>query len=89
MLHTRSLLRFHSPPLRRGYERLNDSTELRSGDHLTLVLKNPNHYLGHLGTEFGKSTYKSVVEQTDHGLSKFYSILKFLVSLFVCLSRDF
>ena len=54
--------------------------ELRNGDRLSLVLKNPNNYLGHLGTEFGKKTYKSIVEQTDAGLSKFYSILKFIVS---------
>ena len=44
------------------------------------MLKNPNNFLGHLGTEFGKKTYKSIVEQTDAGLSKFYSILKFIVS---------
>lgn len=54
--------------------------ELRSGDQLSLVLKNPNDYLGHLGTEFGKKTYKSIVEQTDPGISKFYCILKFIVS---------
>ena len=65
---------------RRGYERLNPAMELRNGDRLSLVLKNPNNYLGHLGTEFGKKTYKSIVEQTDAGLSKFYPILKFIVS---------
>ena len=72
--------KYTSSPTRRGYERLNAAMELRSGDQLSMVLKNPNDYLGHLGTEFGKKTYKSIVEQTDLGLSKFYSILKFIVS---------
>ena len=49
-------------------------------DILTLVLKNPHNYLGVQGTEYGKSTYNPVVPQTDAGISKFFSILKFIVS---------
>lgn len=75
-------LEHHPFPLcyRRGYERLNVDTELRSGDLLSLVLKNPQEYLGCLGTEYGGKTYNPVVFQTDLGISKFFSILKFIVS---------
>ena len=65
---------------RRGYEHLNVDTELRNGDILTLVLDDPNMYLGTCGTEYGKKTYNPVVPQSDMGLSKFFSILKFIVS---------
>ena len=76
------LLRYVCVPLcyRRGYERLNVDTELRSGDLVSLVLKNPQEYLGCLGTEYGGKTYNPVVFQTDLGISKFFSILKFIVS---------
>lgn len=65
---------------RRGYESLNVDTELRDGDVMTLVLKNPQDYYGSLGTEYGAKTYNPVVPQTDAGISKFFSILKFIVS---------
>ena len=76
------------PPYRRGYERLNVDTELQSGDIMSLVLKNPQDYLGRLGTEYGAKTYYPMVPQTDSGAAKFFSIVKFLVSLYcvcVCL----
>ena len=31
------------------------------------------------GNDYGKKTYTPMIQQTDHGISKFYSILKYLV----------
>ena len=31
------------------------------------------------GIDYGKKTYTPMIQQTDHGISKFYSILKYLV----------
>ena len=56
-------------------------TELRGGDIMSLVLKNPQDYLGTLGTEYGADTYNFVVPQSDSGVAKFFSILKFIVSV--------
>lgn len=52
-----------------------DISNLRDGDILILRLK-PVHNLLYY---YGKSSYIPFHEQTDKGLAKFYSILRYLV----------
>ncbi len=67
---------------RRGseYERLSAFSEIEDGDIIRVVLRNPNELVNPRSTDFGHLSYSPLVKQSDHGLSKFYSILKFLVS---------
>ena len=39
--------------------------------------------MGPLGIEYGAKTYIPIIEQSDSGTSKFFSILKFIVSWLV------
>ena len=77
----------HLNVCRRGYVALEKETalaKLRGCNKLTLVLTslrdNSQLQLGPLGTEYGAKTYIPFVAQSDCGISKFFSILKFIVS---------
>ena len=67
---------------RDGYihERLDAFTELQDNDVIRVVLRDPQELLQPQKKQYGKCSYHPVVAQTDLGMSKFYSILKFLVS---------
>lgn len=58
--------------------------KLRNHSVLILVLRSLRYHgqqpLGPLGIEYGAKTYIPLVEQTDCGTSKFFAILKFIVS---------
>ena len=51
--------------------------DVQNGDTLFLRLKTVHTFL----KNYGKQVYKPFHEQTDKGLSKFYSILRYLVTL--------
>ena len=53
-----------------------DTIAVRNGDTLFLRLETVHNVL----RNYGKQVYKPFYEQTDKGLSKFYSILRYLVS---------
>ena len=59
-----------------------------NGSVLTLVLRSLRGHsqlpLGPLGIEYGAKTYIPLVEQSDCGTSKFFAILKFIVSWLLC-----
>ena len=58
-------------------QKLTDEDVLFVQDDDTLIMRlNPNFKRGN---DYGKKTYTPVIQQTDHGISKFYSILKYLV----------
>jgi len=63
---------------RRGFEPLDIYTELRDGDRITMVLKNPAVHIGSYTAEYGKKTYNMLQPQTDDGIAKFFSILRYL-----------
>ena len=66
---------------RRGYtyERLSAFTELKENDNIRVVLRNPQEILSPRSTHYGARSYNPIVKQTERGLMKFFSILKFLV----------
>ena len=53
-----------------------DMIDVQNGDILFLRLKTVHSFL----RNYGKQVYKPFHEQTDKGLSKFYSILRYLVT---------
>jgi len=63
---------------RRGFEPLDIYTELRDGDRITMVLKSPAVHIGSYTAEYGKKTYNMLQPQTDDGIAKFFSILRYL-----------
>lgn len=65
---------------RKGLEPLDIYTELRDGDRITMVLKNPAMHIGIYTAEYGKKSYNMLQPQTDEGIAKFFSILRYLVS---------
>ena len=76
---------------RNGFVALGKQTslaKLSNGSVLTLVLRSLCGHsqlpLGPLGVEYGAKTYISLVEQSDCGTSKFFAILKFIVSCLLC-----
>ncbi len=66
---------------RRGYnqERLDPFTELQDNDIIRVVLRDPQELIHPQTTHYGCRTYNPLVTQTEYGISKFFSILKFLV----------
>ena len=58
-------------------------TILQSGlprdEKIILVLSDPYHYQVIRSAEYGKKSYNMMVQQTDEGISKFFSILRFMV----------
>jgi len=44
-----------------------------------MVLKNPAIHIGSYTAEYGKKTYNMLQPQTDDGIAKFFSILRYLV----------
>ena len=68
--------------LRRGYtyERMCAFTELEDKDIIRVVLRNPQEVTHPRSPHYGIRTYKPLVPQSVEGMSKFYSILKCLVS---------
>jgi len=63
---------------RKGLEPLDIYTELRDGDRITMVLKNPAMHIGIYTAEYGKKSYNMLQPQTDEGIAKFFSILRYL-----------
>ena len=68
---------------RRGYnyERMSAFTEMEDKDIIRMVLRNPQEVTHPRSSHYGMRTYNPLVSQSEVGMSKFYSILKFLVSL--------
>jgi ubiquitin-protein ligase len=68
--------------VRRGYtyERLSPFTELKDDDHIRVVLRDPHEIIHPRSIQYGHNNYKPCVQQSDNGIMKFYSILKFLCS---------
>ena len=68
--------------LRRGYnyERMNAFTEMEDGDVIRIVLRDPQEVIHPRSPHYGIRTYNPLVPQSEEGMSKFYSILKYLVS---------
>ena len=66
---------------RRGYayERMDAFTELQDKDTIRVVLRDPQELIQPHTIHYGIRSYNPVVQQTELGLSKFYSILKYLV----------
>lgn len=56
-------------------------TEMEDGDIIRMVLRNPQEVTHPRSPHYGMRTYNPLVSQSEVGMSKFYSILKFLVSL--------
>ena len=69
--------------LRRGYnyERMSAFTEMEDKDIIRVILRNPQEVTHPRSPHYGIHTYNPLVPQSEVGMSKFYSILKFLVSL--------
>ena len=67
---------------RRGYtyERMSAFTELEDKDNIRVVLRNPQEVIHPRSPNYGCRSFNPVVTQSEVGISKFYSILKFLVS---------
>lgn len=59
---------------------MNAFTELEDNDTIRVVLRNPMDLVTTVTKNYGKETYYPMVKQSDSGLSKFYSILRFLVN---------
>lgn len=54
-----------------------DAKKLQDGDTLVMrFIPRVQHV-----NDYGKKTYTPMVQQSDHGISKFYSILKYLVCI--------
>ena len=68
---------------RRGYsyERLSSYSELEDKDVIRVVLRNPNELVNPQSVNFGSRSYNPLISHSKQGLSKFYSILKFLVNV--------
>ena len=62
------------------YEKLNTFTELNDDDIIRVVLRNPQEVATPRSPHYGCRSYNPLVTQTNEGMSKFFSILKFLVS---------
>ena len=75
---------------RRGFnhERLNPFTELQDKDIIRVILRDPQELINPQSPHFGSNSYTPMVTQTMSGMSKFYSILKFLVIL-ICANLSF
>ena len=69
--------------LRKGchFEKLNTFTELNDDDIIRVVLRNPQEVATPRSPHYGSRSYNPLVPQTNEGISKFFSILKFLVRL--------
>ena len=68
--------------LRRGYhyERMSAFTELEDEDVLRVVLRNPQEIIQPQSCYYGIRSYNPLLPQSQLGISKFFSILKYLVS---------
>ncbi len=66
---------------RRGYshERLDPFVELQDKDVIRVVVRDPEEIVNPQNAHYGVRSYNPLMPQTDLGMSKFYSILKFLV----------
>ncbi|XP_011404196.2 PREDICTED: uncharacterized protein LOC105312898 [Amphimedon queenslandica] len=73
---------FMSLYVRRGYihERLTAFTELKDRDHIRVVLRNPLEIVQPRSSSYGSKSYNFLVPQTKSGITKFFSILKFICS---------
>lgn len=67
---------------RRGYthERMTAFTELKDRDHIRVALRNPLEIVQPRSSAYGCQSYNFSVPQTESGITKFFSILKFIVS---------
>ncbi|XP_019857802.1 PREDICTED: uncharacterized protein LOC109586066 [Amphimedon queenslandica] len=63
------------------FEKLNTFTELNDEDIIRVVLRNPQEVVTPRSSRFGCHSYNPLVTQTNEGVSKFFSILKFLCSV--------
>ena len=63
------------------YTLVNAFTDLKDKDTIRVMLRDPVQFRSPQTTNFGKESYDPMVQQTDYGVSKFFSILKYLVSL--------
>ena len=54
--------------------------ELQDNDVIRVVVRDPEEIINPQNTRYGARSYNPLVTQTDLGMSKFYSILKFLVN---------
>ena len=61
--------------------RLNAFTDLKDKDTIRVMLRDPVQVICPQTTNFGKKSYNPMVDQSDYGVSKFYSILKYLVRM--------
>ncbi|XP_019856429.1 PREDICTED: uncharacterized protein LOC109584963 isoform X1 [Amphimedon queenslandica] len=74
---------FMSLYVRRGYfhEQVTAFTELKDQDHIRVILRSPFEIvLKPLSIHYGCQTYNFLVPQTKKGITKFFSILKFICS---------
>ncbi|XP_019856431.1 PREDICTED: uncharacterized protein LOC109584966 [Amphimedon queenslandica] len=73
---------FMSLYVRRGYmhERMTAFTELKDKDHIRVVLRNPLEIVQPRSSDYGSKNYNFLVPQTKSGITKFFSILKFICS---------
>ena len=55
-------------------------TELKDNDHIRVVLRNPLEVVQPCSFNYGHQSYNFLVPQTESGMTKFFSILKFIVS---------
>ena len=67
---------------RRGntHKRMTAFTELKDRDHIRVVLRNPLEIVQPRSSAYGCRSYNFSVPQTEPGITKFFSILKFIVS---------
>ena len=67
---------------RRGntHKRMTAFTELKDRDHIRVVLRNPFEIIQPRSSAYGYRSYNFSVPQTVTGITKFFSILKFIVS---------
>ena len=73
---------FDSYILRRGYhyERMTAFAELDDKDVLRVVLRNPQEIIQPQSCYYGIRSYNPLSPQSQLGMSKFFSMIKFLVS---------
>ncbi|XP_019854167.1 PREDICTED: uncharacterized protein LOC109583316 isoform X2 [Amphimedon queenslandica] len=63
------------------FGKLNTFTELNDDDIIRVVLRNPQEVATPRSRHYGSRSYNPLVPQTNEGISKFFSILKFLCSV--------
>ena len=67
-----------------SHKQITALTELKDGDHIRVVLRNPLEIIQPRSNNYGCQSYSFSVPQTENGIKKFFSILKFIVSTQAC-----